>query len=58
MARKNKHQAASVVVVQLGNRIGYSGKCRCGWQSGFVRSTRESAAHDAEGHILEKTHAR
>lgn len=52
--RPNKHQAATVEVVQLGNRIGYSGRCRCQWQSGYVRSTRESAAHDTQVHILEQ----
>lgn len=53
--RKNKHQAAEVVVVRLPNRVGYSGKCRCGWQSGFVRSVKRTAAKDAEVHIVEKS---
>lgn len=52
--RRNKHQAAQVEVVNLGNRLGYRGKCRCGWASLYTRATAEAAAKDAEAHILEK----
>lgn len=48
---RNKHQAAPARPVNLKNRVGHIGVCRCGWFSTFVRATPESAARDTQAHI-------
>lgn len=56
--RNNKHQAANAVVANLGRRLAYYGKCRCGWQSSYARATAGFAAQDTENHIKERKAAR